>query len=204
MIKNIVFDFGDIFINLDKEATEREALAAKINNSLRPELQIYHDYETGDISTKEFLNQQKPMLPNCNEKELGQIWNAIVKDFPLHRLKFIEDLAAAKTHRLFLLSNTNSLHIEKVIENMGDANYNRFQNCFEKFYLSHEIGFRKPNHSIYHFVTKENQLQANETLFIDDTKINTDAAAAYGWHVWNLQPGKDDIVNLFDLDIFKI
>jgi putative hydrolase of the HAD superfamily len=35
-----------------------------------------------------------------------------------------------------------------------------------------------------------------ETLFIDDTKENTDAAKALGIHIWNLKPGKEDVLEL--------
>lgn len=203
MIKNIIFDFGDIFINLDKKATKREAEIAGASWNNLPEIQIFHDYETGKINTKTFLKALTKLLPNCNEKELAKIWNAIILDFPEYRLDFIEDLASKKTYRLFLLSNTNSLHIEQVIQNMGLDRYHRFKSCFEQFYLSHEIGFRKPNSSIYSFVLQENKLQATETIFIDDTKENTDAAEKMGIKTWNLTPKQEDIVELFHLDYFK-
>ena len=75
---------------------------------------------------------------------------------------------------------------------------------FEQFYLSHEIGFRKPNTNIYEFVLQENKLNASETLFIDDTKENTDAAKLLGFKVWNNNPYKQDVVNLFSIkkDLF--
>jgi putative hydrolase of the HAD superfamily len=33
-------------------------------------------------------------------------------------------------------------------------------------------------------------------LFVDDKKVNTDAAESLGIHVWNLQVGKEDVVDL--------
>ena len=42
-----------------------------------------------------------------------------------------------------------------------------------------------------------------ETLFIDDTKENTDAAKLLGIQTWNLIPGQDDIINLFNQKQFS-
>ncbi|MDC0008330.1 HAD-IA family hydrolase, partial [bacterium] len=105
-------------------------------------------------------------------------------------------LAATKKYRLFLLSNTNAIHIRKVIEIMGNDRFQRFKRCFEQFYLSHEIGLRKPNADCYEFVLNRNKLIAAETLFIDDTEPNTVAASQLGIQVWHLQVGKEDVSEL--------
>ena len=80
--------------------------------------------------------------------------------------------------------------------------YERFKSCFDKFYLSHEIHFRKPDASIYEYVLNENQLEADRCFFVDDTKENTQAAAQLGIHTWNNNPEKEDIINLFDNPLF--
>ena len=130
-------------------------------------------------------------------------WNAILLDFPTHRLTFLKELAKSKQYRLFLLSNTNDMHISWIQENWGSTLYLEFKNCFEEFYLSHEIHFRKPNADIYEFVLQENNLIADETFFIDDTEENTRAAEKLGIKTWNLQPGKEDIIDLFIKKEFK-
>jgi FMN phosphatase YigB (HAD superfamily) len=113
-------------------------------------------------------------------------------------LRFIQELAESKKYRLFLLSNTNDLHISWIKNNWGLKLYNSFKICFEQFYLSHEINLRKPNHTIYEFVLKANNLIAEETFFIDDTKENTVAAKMLGISVWNLKPGEEDVLELFN------
>jgi putative hydrolase of the HAD superfamily len=60
---------------------------------------------------------------------------------------------------------------------------------------------RKPNPEIYNFVLNKHELQAKRTLFIDDKKENTDAAAELGLHIWNLQVGQEDVVDLFNKNI---
>ena len=95
-----------------------------------------------------------------------------------------------------MLSNTNDLHISSVQNCLGTDFYNEFKNSFEQFYLSHEINFRKPDSEIYEFVLNENNLIADETLFVDDLKENTDAANTLGIHTWNLIPGQEDVYRI--------
>ncbi|WP_405382441.1 HAD family hydrolase [Maribacter sp. LLG6340-A2] len=193
MIKNIIFDFGDIFINLNKQAPLLEM--AKFGfTELTPELDtIFKDYEMGLMSSKTFLLSLQSVFPTASIEQIKDAWNSIILDFPENRLKFIEELRQENNYRLFLLSNTNDLHIEKVISSMGIDRFNRFKACFEVFYLSQEMKMRKPNADIYEYVLKQNNLKANETFFVDDTKENTDSAAKLGIHCWNLQVDKEDI-----------
>jgi|TARA_B110000908_G_scaffold170867_1_gene231723 FMN phosphatase YigB (HAD superfamily) len=196
MIKNIVFDFGDIFINLDKKGFATALQKIGISQESDEMLPILQQYEMGLISTKDFISFFNIRLKVSPEK-LIEVWNSILLDFPTKRLRFIQELAESKKYRLFLLSNTNDLHISWIKNNWGNFLYNDFKVCFEQFYLSHEINFRKPNNNIYEFVLDANKLIAKETFFIDDTKENTDAAKALGIHVWNLVPGKEDVLELF-------
>ncbi len=196
MIKNIIFDFGDIFINLNKTATTL-ALAKFGFTEMTPDLdKLMKTYEKGLINSDTFLEKTNAFFITATTKELISAWNSMILDFPEDRLVFIEELANEKKYRLFLLSNTNALHIERVIKNMGTNRYKRFKNCFEKFYLSHEIHLRKPDTEIYEFVLKNNELKAEECLFIDDTKENTEAAKTLGIHTWNLIVDKEDIIHL--------
>ncbi|MDO1511270.1 HAD family phosphatase [Maribacter confluentis] len=193
MIKNIIFDFGDIFINLNKEAPLLEM--AKFGfTELTPELDsLFKEYEMGLMGSEEFLHRLQSVFTTASIQQIKAAWNSIILDFPEERLQFIELLRQENKYRLFLLSNTNDLHIEKVIASMGMERFQRFKICFEAFYLSQEIKMRKPNADIFEYVLQKNALVANETFFVDDTKENTDSAAKLGMQCWNLQVGKEDI-----------
>ena len=202
MIKNIIFDFGDIFINLDKPATARELTKKFGVFKMTPEIDIVNkEYEKGLISSATFIDYYHSIFPEAKKQDIIDAWNSILLDFPEYRLEFIEKLAIEKKYRLFLLSNTNEIHINHVEKIMQSNRYERFKNCFERFYLSHEINFRKPDLDIYEFVLNENKLAPEESLFIDDTTENTISASKLGIRVWNLIPGKDDITNLFKQNI---
>lgn len=196
MIKNLILDFGDIFINLNKTATPK-AMSKFGYTQTTPQLEkLFNTYEKGLITSKQFLETTGSLFPKATEQDLIDAWNAILLDFPNYRLEFLEQLVKENEYRLFLLSNTNDIHIEYVKAVMGREKFNRFKNAFEVFYLSYEMKMRKPDAEIFEFVLKENQLTADETLFVDDTKENTDTAASLGIHVWNLQVGKEDFIEL--------
>tara|TARA_R110002073_G_scaffold8207_7_gene45936 strand:- start:44312 stop:44926 length:615 start_codon:yes stop_codon:yes gene_type:complete len=196
MIKNIVFDFGDVFINLDKEATIRELFQLGVAEITFEMMEVYQLYEVGKLTTTEFVDRFTELYPEISENDFMNAWNAILKDFPLHRLEFLKELQSSNQYRLFLLSNTNDLHISWIQNDWGDLQYNEFKNCFEKFYLSHEIHLRKPNADIYGFVLQQNQLNPEETFFIDDTEENTNTAKKLGIKVWNINPDTEDVVDL--------
>lgn len=203
MIKTIIFDFGDVFINLDKEGALKLALEKFEIKELDEELQSINAlYEQGLISTDEFLDFYADNFPKLNKDELKSIWNHIIKDFPEHRLQFIKQLAKDNNYQLILLSNTNELHIDYIKKNVSF--YEEFKNCFDQFYLSHEINLRKPNADIFNFVLIENNLNAEECLFIDDTLENTQTAQQLGINVWNNNPATEDIVDIFTIkkDLF--
>ncbi len=203
MIKTIIFDFGDVFINLDKEGSRTNMLELfEIDDFSEDIIAINALYEQGFMSTSEFLEFYCDNFPKLSEADVIEAWNYILCDFPPRRLDFIRQLSEDKKYKLILLSNTNALHIDSIKKNIPF--YEEFKDCFDAFYLSHEIQLRKPNADIYEFVLNENSLEAEECLFIDDTKENTDAASKLGLNVWNNDPKNDDIIDLFKVksDLF--
>ncbi|WP_286965139.1 HAD family hydrolase [Flavobacterium sp. UBA4854] len=195
MIDAIIFDFGDIFINLDKAATISglQKLGMKEWNNELDQLNL--SFETGSISPEDFIGGFQKQLPDASKEEILKAWNAVLADFPFYRLEFLQELS--KKYRLFLLSNTDSIHINTFEEKSGVSFYKDFYNCFEKVYFSFDIGMRKPDPKIYQFVLDQNNLIAENTLFVDDKTENTDSAATLGIKVWNLQVDKEDVVDLF-------
>jgi len=196
MIKNIIFDFGDIFVNLDKPATLREMEKLNIRELSEAIQHKNLEYEKGLISSAKFLDAYT-LEYNLQKEDVVRSWNAILIDFPKYRFEFIKELSKTKAYRLFLLSNTNEIHIDWIKENVPF--FEDFKNCFEAFYLSHEINFRKPDPAIYKYVLDAHELIPAESIFIDDTKENTDAAASLGLHIWNLDPAREDIIDLFTI-----
>ena len=199
MIDTIIFDFGDIFINLDKQATidGLERLGLSSWNEDLDQLNI--SFEKGQISRDAFLLGIQKQIPNATIDEILMAWNAVLLDFPLYRLEFLQLLS--KKFRLFLLSNTDAIHIDHFEQREGASFFGDFYQCFEKVYFSYEMGMRKPDAEIYTTLINRHELAPKRTLFVDDKKDNTDAAKALGLHVWNLQGGKEDVIELLDKKI---
>jgi FMN phosphatase YigB (HAD superfamily) len=199
MINAIIFDFGDVFINLDRQATIdalKELGLSEWNEDLD---RLNIQFETGQISQENFLLGIQKHIPNASIVEISDAWNAILLDFPLYRLEFLQMLS--KKYRLFLLSNTDAIHVETFEQKTGISFYSDFYQCFERVYFSFELEMRKPDAEIFNYLIKNHELSAKRTLFIDDKKENTDAALSLGFQVWNLQVGQEDVVDLFDKKI---
>jgi FMN phosphatase YigB (HAD superfamily) len=194
MIDTIIFDFGDIFINLDKEATPLalKKLGLKEWNSILDALNL--DFEKGKISETEFILGFQNYIPNASINQIRDAWNAVLLDFPLYRLEFLQ--MVSKKHKLFLLSNTDSIHIEQFQNKVGISFYRDFYQCFEKVYFSYELGMRKPDAAIFEFVIKEHDLLPKNTLFVDDNLENIESAGKLGLQVWHLQKGVEDVIEL--------
>ncbi|GAA0871632.1 HAD family phosphatase [Gangjinia marincola] len=194
MIRNLVFDFGDVFINLDKTATINSFREAGIDN-LPPHLeQLNIAFEKGEYSHEQFLEAYHNYF-DVSKEEIVHHWNAILKEFPAYRLDFLRQLRTEGKFKLILLSNTNQIHIDYIKKHVSF--YPEFKHSFDGFYLSHEINLRKPDLEIYEYVLEQHKMKPTETLFIDDTLENTVAAEKLGIHTWNINPATQDVVDLF-------
>lgn len=195
MIKAIIFDFGDVFINLDKDATSKKLKEMDIDNLSDSIMAKNREYEQGFITSDEISEHYRAQFPQLKTDDFLTSWNAMLLEFPEYRFRFIEKLAQKKDYTLILLSNTNENHIEHIKSKVSF--FADFRKCFDAFYLSHEIGMRKPDPAIYEFILDQHRLKAEECLFIDDTAENTETAARLGFHTWNIEPTREDVIDLF-------
>ena len=121
-----------------------------------------------------------------NNNDIDNAWNAMLLDFPKERLILLAELK--KDYRLFLLSNTNEIHINtisKILEN--NYGFKDLSHLFEKIYYSYKIGLRKPDIKIFQHVLNENGLIPEETLFIDDCATHIDGAKSLGINAYLLK-----------------
>jgi glucose-1-phosphatase len=196
MINTIIFDFGDVFINLNKEASIEAFKKLGLNGPNRELILANDSFEKGKISELQFVETIQKHTQNAELQDILNAWNTLIGDFPLYRLEFLQMLT--KKYRLFLLTNTDSIHISHFEHKAGISFYKDFYSCFEKVYFSFEMGLRKPQKEIFSTIINKNELSPKRTLFVDDKKKNTDIAKRMGLHVWNLNVGKEDVVDLFN------
>ena len=193
--KNILFDLGDVLIDIDFQKvkaafenlgiTEFDKQFSQLTAS-----SLFENLETGKISETDFYKeiQQQSKIPLA-ETDIKNAWNAILLDFRAESMKRLQELK--QTHRLFLLSNTNAIHLTEVNnilhKQLGINNLDVF---FERAYYSHVVGLRKPYRQVFEYVLKDAGIVASETMFIDDTPPNIETAGQLGFSTHLLQKGE--------------
>jgi HAD superfamily hydrolase (TIGR01509 family) len=183
-IKVILLDLGGVLINLNYqltiEAFERLGLKdAPAFYSQANQTKLFDQYECGQISTQRFINELLNFLPaRTSPNKVVEAWNEMILDFPNERLKKLIEIG--DKYPVYLLSNTNELHMQAVRRSLSKTTENSLESYFQKTFLSHEIGYRKPNADVFHFVATQMKVEFNEILFIDDSKQHIDGALKLG------------------------
>jgi glucose-1-phosphatase len=201
-IKNIIFDFGGVIIDIDFWLSINAfiKLGAKNFDEIYSQSQqsgIFDELDKGTISVDSFCEVLKKYLPdNVSKQQIIDAWNAILIGIPEHRIRLLESVR--KHYRTFLLSNTNIIHYSEYIKELQDKyGYRDLSELFEKVYLSFEVKMRKPDISFFKMVLEENNLKPEETLFIDDSEQNLPPAEALGMKTFFLNKGMD-VSRLFE------
>ena len=201
--RNLLFDFGNVIIDIDVPGTiERLMSLAQKDTAEKVFDEALLKYETGKINTDIFINT---LLSQCGPKvqalDIIEAWNSMLIGIPEYRLEMLTMLRPK--YNLFLLSNTNELHIEwitrylKRVHDVRDFE-TRF---FDKVYYSHLVKDRKPNASIYQHVITDASLTPSLTLFMDDMKANLDTADQLGFGT-HLVKEKEDIAEFLKIEGF--
>ena len=201
-VKNIIFDLGGVLLNIDYNRTSdafKKLGASEFDSfySQQGANELFEALETGNITEADFYNSmQQHCQPNTTHEQIKEAWNAILLDFRKESLQFLSRLNGK--YNLFLLSNTNSIHhteFNKIFTRQtGRLN---FDDCFMKCYYSHLIHKRKPYPSTYAYVLQDAGINIEETLFIDDSKVNIEGATEAGLKShWLLPEEKIEQLNL--------
>jgi putative hydrolase of the HAD superfamily len=181
-IKSLIFDLGGVIINLDPALTWKafHGLGLDPAESLQT-LSFFNEFEKGLISEASFRTSLRPYLKEgVTDAEIDIAWNAMLLDIPLHRITILRQLRAR--FRIFLLSNTNSIHKSAFVSYFEATHNTSWPDLFDRIFYSHEMGMRKPDPEIYLKVLHETGFKPQECLFIDDNLENISAASSLGLH----------------------
>jgi epoxide hydrolase-like predicted phosphatase len=192
-IKNIIFDLGDVILNIDVPIASLSF--AKLSGleqaqilQLFKENDLFRKFETGHLDEPGFRNFIRHLLsfPDWTDEMIDTAWNSLLLDLPPARVELLKTLA--KKYRLFLLSNTSSIHItevNKILE--ASTGVKKLDDLFEKVFVSYEMGLMYPDPGIYQQVLDEAGLIAEETLFLDDNLDNIKGADTLGIQTIHVQ-----------------
>jgi putative hydrolase of the HAD superfamily len=184
-VKNIIFDLGGIFIQLDFQKTNEafQQLGTKQFNHYFTQTHsndLFAALETGILSPSEFYNEfRKETGITATDEAIAAAWNAMLINFPKERIDWL--LTIKEKYNIFLYSNTNQIHYDYFMQMFQrDTGYENFNQYFIKTYYSHEIKMRKPDAEGFQLIIKEQNLHPEATLFVDDTLPNIHTAQLLG------------------------
>ena len=190
----IVFDLGNVLIPFDyskainKLNEVENGLGNRFYDFFKSNYNLHREFESGKFSEKEFINKMLSIVDHkIDEKTFCKYYADI---FSLN-----EDVISLlpimkKNYKLFLLSNTDSIH-----KKYGWEKYD-FLKYFDKLILSFEVGAVKPEEKIYREVEKVSGFTSSEHLFIDDIPEYVEGAKNVGWdavHFINYQKLVNDL-----------
>lgn len=204
-IKNIIFDLGGVLLNINPllSLMEFERVSGIDQKELTKRLvneQIFQKFDTGSISPAQFRSELcRIMNINVSDPEIDRAWNILIQDFPSPRMQLLQQLR--KNYRVYLLSNTNSIHFEHYTREFYEKYGIPMVDLFDRVFVSHEIGIHKPDAGVYIYVLTNAAINASETLLIDDTLINIEAAALQG--IRGIHINGRDVTSYFENGILR-
>jgi putative hydrolase of the HAD superfamily len=185
-IKNIIFDYGNVIFKIDFKKTQEAFENLGISNvdsffAHKGHHSLFDNFETGKISAAQFRDgiRDYAQNPKLSDEQINDAWNSLLIGVDEGNHDLLLNLKGK--YRIFLLSNINEIHLEYINNYLKSTfNLNSNNGFFEKIYYSHLIGKRKPNQEIFDQVLTENNLNKEETLFIDDSPQHLKTATSMG------------------------
>jgi glucose-1-phosphatase len=185
-VKNLIFDLGGVILDLSVDHTlEFFARVANLPKAKVQDIYVstpgFLQYEKGAMDDHAFRNFVRATFSiSADDATIDDCWNAMLRGIPPIKLDLL--LRLQSEFRVFLLSNTNAIHLEHINGTMLPQEPQRktLDGYFHKAYYSHRMGKRKPDADIFQQVLEENNLLPEETLFLDDYAVNIEGAKVLG------------------------
>jgi putative hydrolase of the HAD superfamily len=194
-ITTLIFDLGGVLINLDINQCIRNFKQLGLENfeqylSNFGQSGFFLQFEKGQIGVEKFREEIRKLTSNTlSDSQIDDAWCSFLCDIPSEKLKMLEQLK--KKYRLLLLSNTNPLHIEISAANEFSKTGKTMSDYFDKCYFSYEMKMAKPDEEIFQALLDNEQVSANECLFLDDGQKNIDQAAKLGIQTYLVKEKED-------------
>lgn len=199
-IEVILFDLGNVILPFNHYQIAEKLSQFTKNADFQDPKMIFsylfnfengaiNGYEVGKVSSLDFFQSLKEHLQlTLSFEEFIPIWNDIFWE-NLEVSEIIRSLKGKK--RLGLLSNTNPLHFDYILSKFPVVK------VFDKRFLSHEVGFKKPAIEIFQKALEWASVEPEEILFIDDMKQHVEVAVSLGMqgiHFTSCQDLKDNLI----------
>ncbi|MHA1669092.1 MAG: HAD family hydrolase [Promethearchaeota archaeon] len=181
-IKCIIFDLGDVIVDLDFNQFFNEVITpSPLNKPKTPIiLEFFRQsdtYHQGKISDKEFYNQACELLriSDLNQKQFYIAFNSIISEINMEMVKLVKKIRKYNNFKIICLSNINSSHWKYIKKKKWDI-----WDLFDEFILSHEVHLTKPDSRIFEIAIQKAGCNPEDIVFIDDGLNNIRAALELG------------------------
>lgn len=195
MIKNLIFDWGNVLIDVSMERFAKSCKDFGIRFT-DDEVNSTHkggfflEYEKGNISNGKFRDEIRARAAIIlSDEEIDSIWNKMLGEIPIEKLQFLYMLK--DRYDLYLLSNTNSIHWNTFSKKCFDYRGLKAGDFFKGIYLSYQLHTAKPESAIFCKAVEDAGINVSETLFIDDSVSNCMTAQSLGMNVLHYKPDND-------------
>ena len=194
-IKNIIFDLGGIFLEVDYLKTDQAFINLGISNfdnlfAHNHAAPLFELLETGKVTPQEFYGLFRQVSDtNLTDGQIRDAWNTMLGNFYVDALEWLQ--LVKERYNIYLFSNTNQIHQDAFTQTYKvQTGQDDFDTNFIKAYYSHTLGQRKPNPASFKAILDEQNLIAAETVFIDDSPKNVQGAIEAGLQGIFLPPPK--------------
>jgi putative hydrolase of the HAD superfamily len=194
-IKNIVFDFGGVLMDLDFENCLDGFRTAGFKDvdqytSVYQGESFFKDFETGMISADQFRQEIKSRIDQpLTDEEVDALWLRMLKYIPAEKIDLLLELR--QHYMVYLLSNTNPIHWDEACRKQFRYRGFEADDFFEEIYLSYEMHLVKPSKEIFQAVINCAGIIPSETMLIDDSAENCRVAESLGMKSYCPKPGED-------------
>lgn len=184
MIKNIIFDLGDVLIRVQTEKFKDNILSQDIDEKdfqnlmkVWKKADVINKFQTGKWSSKDFLKYSTRKLnKKISQNNFKQHYNNIFSEISQMK-QLLSKLSKDRKYKLILLSNTDPLHYNYIRNSFS------YISLFDHAVLSYKSGYVKPDKIIFRKLLKTLKIKNTETLYIDDLKVNCKSAEELGFKV---------------------
>jgi|TARA_B100000959_G_scaffold256987_1_gene290696 FMN phosphatase YigB (HAD superfamily) len=179
-IKTIIFDIGGVLINIHPEKTLNffENITELSINQLQESIiwDIYYQYEIGKLDNPQFYSAINNLFPEEKKISEGDFWRGwkLLLGEQTRVVNLLTNLY--ETMPIWLLSNTNPWHIQ-YLKSCSEYYFHKF---ITGAIYSYDVGYRKPDKTIYNLTMEKIGISGEEILFIDDDQGNVKAANEIG------------------------
>ena len=184
-IKNLIFDFGGVLIDLDRTRRINQFHSLGLNHvdqllDVCHQQGLFLQHEKGlvdDDTFRNYIRTESGQL-QLSDSQIDAAWNSFLVTIPTYKLEAL--LQLRQHYMVYLLSNTNNIHWQWSVEHAFPHKSFRVEDYFEKIYLSYEMKMAKPDVEIFEAVLADANILPQVTLFLDDSPANCEAARSLG------------------------